>query len=179
MKVELVSGGTVVASSKVAVALHDQTQLVVGVVAENPAKLVGQLDLLPNQNGVRPVIVPLSPADLPERIQAWSALDRLIWQDIDTSVLTTGQLAALRTWIAGGGRLVIAGGTAGADILTAFPDELLPYRPTSILDVDPASLRSLLGRCPTGAATVAAYAGDAGPRPHPRDAPATASSPRT
>ncbi len=162
MIVELVSGGAVVATSEVAVALHDQTQLVVGVVAENPAKVVGQLDLLPNQNGVRPVIVPLSPADLPERIQAWAALDRLIWQDTDVSILTPGQLAALRTWIAGGGRLVIVGGTAGADVLTAMPDDLLPYRPTAILDVDPESLRAFLGGVPEGAATLAAYAGDTG-----------------
>ena len=160
-----------VATSEVAVALHDQTQLVVGVVAENPAKLVGQLDLLPNQTGVRPVIVPLSPADLPERIEAWSALDRLIWQDIDTSVLAAGQLAALRTWIAGGGRLVIVGGTAGADILSALPDELLPYRPTSILDVDPASLRTFLGGVPDGAGTLtASRATSAGAGPSPRPA---------
>ncbi len=53
---------------------------------------------------------------------------------------TPAQLAALRTWIAGGGRLVIVGGTAGADSLTGFPDELLPYRPNGILDIDPAVL---------------------------------------
>ena len=58
MTVELVDGSKVVATSKVAIALHDQTQLVVGLVAENPARLVGQLDLLPNQNGLAPVIVP-------------------------------------------------------------------------------------------------------------------------
>ena len=163
MKVQLVSGDRVLAESTVAVALHDQSQLVVGVVAENPAKVVGQLDLLPNQNGVQPVIVPLTPADLPERIQAWSALDRLIWQDTDAASLTPGQLAALRTWIAGGGRLVIIGGTAGADALSAFPDDLLPYRPTTTLDVDPASLRAVLGGVPDSATQLAAYAGDPGP----------------
>jgi hypothetical protein len=146
----------------VAVALHDQTQLVVGVVAENPAKVVGQLDLLPNQNGVQPVIVTLTPADLPERIQAWSALDRLIWQDTDAGQLNPAQLGALRTWVAGGGRLVITGGTAGADALAAFPDDMLPFRPTSVVDADPETLRSLLGGVPAGAAIVPAYAGDPG-----------------
>ena len=162
MKVQLVAGDKIVKEAPVAVALHDQTQLVVGVVAENPAKIVGQLDLLPNQNGIAPVIVPLTPADLPERIQAWSALDRLIWQDTDTASLSSAQLAALRTWIAGGGRLVLIGGTSGADILSSLPDELLPYRPSANLDVDPASLRSILGGVPEGAATLTAYAGDPG-----------------
>jgi hypothetical protein len=160
MTVQLVSGDTVVAEAKVAIALHDQLQLVVGVVSENPAKVVGELDLLPSQNGTPPTIVPLSAGDLPERVQAWSVLDRLIWQDTDASALTPGQLAALRTWISGGGRLVIVGGTAGADVLTGFPDDLLPYRPTGTLDIDPAVLRSLLGTIPAGATPVTAYAGE-------------------
>ncbi len=160
MTVQLVSGPTVVAQAKVAIALHDQLQLVVGVVSENPAKIVGELDLLPSQNMTQPTIIPLSPADLPERIQAWSALDRLVWQDADASQLAPGQLAALRTWVAGGGRLVIIGGTAGADVLTGFPDDLLPYRPSGTLDIDPSVLRPLLGAIPPGATPLAAYAGE-------------------
>ena len=162
MTVELVSDGQVLAKAPVAVALHDQTQLVVGLVSENPARLVGQFDLLPNQNGLAPVIVPLTVADLPERVQAWAPLDRLIWQDVDAASLSPGQLAALRTWVAGGGRLVITGGTAAADVLTGFPDDLLPYRPTGLLDVDPAVLQPLLGLPPAGAATLTALAGDPG-----------------
>lgn len=160
MTVELVSGGTQVAKASVAIAIHDQSQLVVGVVAENPGRIIGQLDLLPSASGSQPTIVPLTPADLPERLQAWAALDRLVWQDQDASALTPGQLAALRGWIAGGGHLVITGGTSGADALSAFPDDLLPYRPTAVLDVDPAALRSVLGGVPAGAATLAALAGD-------------------
>ena len=68
------------------------------------------VQLLPNQNQVAPVIVPLDLADLPERVEAWAALDRLIWQDVDSSRLTDGPDAALRGWVAGGGRLVIVGG---------------------------------------------------------------------
>lgn len=162
MKVELVSGGSVVQTAKVAVALHDQSQLVVGVVSENPARIVGELRLLPSSTGVSPTVVPLVPADLPERVQAWAGIDRLVWQDVDASTLTPGQLAALRTWIAGGGRLVIVGGTAGADSLAGFPDDLLPYRPSSLVDIDPAVLRPILGGVPAGAATLTAYAGSPG-----------------
>ena len=57
---------------------------------------------------------------------------------------------------------MIVGGTAGADSLTGFPDDLLPYRPNGILDIDPAVLRPILGGAPAGAATLTAYAGEAG-----------------
>ena len=158
--VRLVSGTTVVAEAKVAIALHDQQQLVVGVVSENPGKIVGQLDLLPSQTGGQPTLVPLTPADLPERLQAWASLDRLVWQDTDTTTLTPGQLNALAGWIAGGGRLVIVGGTAGAAALAGLPDTLLPYRPTTTLDLDPSVLRPLLGGLPADAAPLTALAGD-------------------
>jgi hypothetical protein len=160
MTVELVSGDRQVAKATVAIALHDQTQLVVGVIAENPGRIVGELDLLPSQNGAQPTIVPLTPADLPERLQAWSPLDRIVWQDEDASALTPGQLDALRGWIAGGGRLVIVGGTSGADALNAFPDDLLPFRPTAILDIDPSAVRPVLGGLPDGAATLTALSGE-------------------
>jgi hypothetical protein len=162
MKVQLVSGDRVVSEAKVAIALHDGMQSVVGVMSENPAKLVSELRLLPGQSGAAPAIAALAPADLPERIQAWSALDRLVWQDVDAASLTPAQLACLRGWLAAGGRLVIVGGTAGADSLTGFPDELLPFRPDAILDIDPSVLRPVLGGVPTGAVTLTSYAGDAG-----------------
>ncbi len=159
MTVQLASGDSVIAETKVQVAVADQTTLVVGIVAENPARLVGEVSLLPNPQGQGAVLVPLTPADLPERVQAWAPLDRLIWQDTDTSTLTTGQVAALRGWVAGGGRLVITGGTAGADSLTGLPDDLLPYRPTGVIDIDPTVLRPVLGGVPDGASTLAAFAG--------------------
>lgn len=160
LTVQLVDGDRVLGKAQVAIALHDQSQLVVGVVSDDPAKLVGELDLLPGQNGLQPVIVPLQPGDLPERPQAWAPLDRLVWQDVDAASLAPGQIAALQTWVAGGGRLVIVGGTAGADVLTGFPDDLLPYRPTGVLDVDPAVLRPVLGDLPDQAAPLTAYAGE-------------------
>lgn len=155
-------GGRAIAEAPVAVAVHDASQLVVGVIAENPARLVRELDLLPSQTGANPVVVPLTPDKLPERLEAWAAVDRIVWQDVDTTQLTPGQLAALRGWVAGGGRLVLAGGTAGADVLAGLPDELLPYRPTTVRDVDPESLRAFLGGLPETAATLPALAGEEG-----------------
>jgi hypothetical protein len=162
LKVQLVDGDRVIAEARVAIAVHDQSQLVVGVVAENPARIVGELKLLPSQTGAIPAIATLTPADLPERIQAWAPLDSLVWQDTDSSSLTPGQLNCLRGWIAGGGRLVIVGGTAGADSLSGFPDDLLPYRPDGMLDIDPQVLEPVLGGVPEAATPLTAYAGSPG-----------------
>ena len=137
VKVELVSGSTTAAAADVAYLVHDSSQLVIGVVAEKPQGIVGELDLDPSPNGTVPAIVSLGVADLPERIEGWATLDRLIWQDMDSNTLTAAQLAALRGWIAGGGRLVIAGGTAGIGTLSGFPDDLLPYRPSVTVDIAP------------------------------------------
>ena len=103
----------------------------VGVVAEKPGGIISTVHLLPNQNQVAPAIVPIDLADLPERVEAWGGLDRLVWQDADSSRLTEGQMQALQGWVAGGGRLVVVGGTTGPNTLSAFPDALLPYRPSA------------------------------------------------
>ncbi|MBA2373034.1 MAG: hypothetical protein H0V74_02370, partial [Chloroflexi bacterium] len=140
--------------------VHDPTQLIVGIVAERPEGIVGGLDLLPNQNQVAPVILPLEPGDLPGRVEAWGPIDRLIWQDVDTASLEPDQLAALRGWLAGGGRLIIAGGTAGPAGLTGLPDAMLPYRPIVTIDAPAASLTGLLGTLPKDAGDVPALSGD-------------------
>ena len=152
LDVVLVAGGRTVASVQTAFTIHDPSQLVVGVVAERAHGLVGSIDLLPSQNGAAAALVPLTPADLPDRVEAWAAMDRLIWQDVDSTQLTPEQIAALRGWLAAGGRLVVVGGTANPSVLSAFPDDLLPFRPEATIDVPPAALSDLLGGLPAGAA---------------------------
>ena len=160
LEVVLASGDDVIARKKVAVTVHDPSQLVVGVVAEEPQPLLGTLSLPAVQNQQAAVVVPLGLEDLPTRLEAWSALDRLVWQDVDASSLTSEQLTALRGWIALGGRLIVVGGTGGIGTLGGFPDDLLPYRPASTVDVPPAALRGLLGTLPAAAADVPAMAGE-------------------
>ena len=160
LEVVLASGTSVIAREKVAVTIHDASQLVVGVMAENPPPIVGSLSLPAVQNQGPAVIVPLTVEDLPTRIEAWTALDRLVWQDVDASTLSNEQMSALRGWLALGGRLVIIGGTAGIGSLGAFPDDILPYRPSSTVDVAPASLRTLIGGIPKGATDLPAMAGE-------------------
>ncbi|HEX5825545.1 MAG TPA: hypothetical protein VFY18_13890, partial [Candidatus Limnocylindrales bacterium] len=160
LEVVLADGPNVILRQKVAVTIHDPSQLVVGVVADNNPGIVGSLNLPAVQNQQPAVVVPLTIDDLPTRIEAWSALDRLVWQDVDAASLKSEQLAALRGWLALGGRLVILGGTGGIGALGGFPDDLLPYRPTSTVDVAPASLSSLLGSLPKEATDVPAMAGE-------------------
>lgn len=159
VKLELVAGGSTIDSTDVTFQIHDATQLVVGVIAEQPQGIIAELNLDPNQAGLAPAILALGIGDLPDRLEAWGTLDRLIWQDVDSNQLTSEQLAALRGWIAGGGRLVIAGGTAGIGTYSGFPDDLLPYRPTATLDVAPASLTGIIGELPANASDLPAQGG--------------------
>jgi hypothetical protein len=159
IEISLVTGASTIATTTAKFQTHDPTQLIVGIVAERPGDIITDLDLLPNFNNVKPVTVALDPAGLPTRVQAWGTLDRLVWQDVDSSRLDEEQLAAMRGWIAGGGRLIIAGGTTGPASLAAFPDAILPYRPTATTDVAPSSLNALLGEVPRGATDLPALAG--------------------
>jgi hypothetical protein len=54
----------------------------------------------------------------------------------------------------------MVGGSAGFGTLSALPDDILPYRPTATVDLDPTSLASLLGALPAGAAELPAMAGE-------------------
>jgi hypothetical protein len=161
LEVALVASETIVTRRVVAFALHDPGQLVVGVLAERPGPLVAALGRLRDPSGPQPAVVQLAVADLPERPEGWAALDRLVWQDVDAGQLSPEQLAALRTWLAGGGRLTIVGGSGGLGLLSGFPDEILPYRPSATIDADPEAIRALLGgTIPRGAEPVPALAGE-------------------
>ncbi len=160
LEISLVDGPSTIATAAAEFSVHDIGQLTVGIVAEDPGEIIGDLDLLPNASNVKPLTVGLAPADLPTRVEAWGAVDRLIWQDTDSTALDADQLAALRGWVAGGGRMIIAGGTAGPASLSAFPDDILPYRPSTTTDVAASSLESLLGRVPDGATDLPALSGE-------------------
>lgn len=161
LEVQLASGDATIAKQTIAFTVHDNSQLVVGIVAEQPQRIVPQLNLLPGLSGTAAAIVNLTPADLPERIEAWAALDRIVWQDVDTQ-LTTAQLAALHGWLAAGGRLIIAAGTGGPAVLSGFPDDILPYRPTATVEVPPESLTGLIGQLPADATEIPALGGALG-----------------
>jgi hypothetical protein len=162
--VELVSGDTVIATRDVPIRSHDSYAPIVAVVAEKPEGLLRDIgDAVRNPNfGTNPSVITLTLADLPPRVEAWSAIDRLVWQDVDSSLLSTKQRAALRLWVGAGGRLVVLGGTTGTSTLSGLPTDMLPFTPDRTVDVPPADLTSLLGELPTGATPLPAIAGTLG-----------------
>ena len=160
LRVDLTDGTNTVLSTNAKFTVHDATQLVVAVIAEHPERIVKGIDLPPNLNQVAPLVLNLTPDDLPERVEAWSSIDRIVWQDTEADRLSPLQLAAMRGWLAAGGRLVIAGGTVGPAALAAFPDAMLPYRPVVTTDVPAAELTGLLGELPTGATDLPALSGE-------------------
>jgi hypothetical protein len=158
--VTVVSGGAVIASINSRVDANESGSLQVYVVADRPEALVTSIrGAVTSPDRPPPVVVAIGPEDLPPRVEAWASVDRLIWQDIDSSRLDADQLEALRTWISSGGQLVILGGTTGSNTLGAFPADLLPYQPTRVIDAPTADLEALLGALPPEATPIPAIIG--------------------
>ena len=164
MKVQLVSGDTVVSEAKVAIALHDQTQLVVGRRLREPGEARRRAQAPARAStGAAPTIVAAHPRR-PARAHPGLGGPRpaRVAGRGRVAASRPAQLAALRTWIAGGGRLVIVGGTAGADASPASRTTCSPTGRTA----SSTSTRRSCGRSsaasPAGAATLTAYAGEAG-----------------
>jgi hypothetical protein len=163
LSIDFVVGSETVATKDIAIKSHDAYSPIIAVVAEHPEGFLRDVTSAaapnPQFGGPQTTVITLTPADLPRRVDAWSAIDRLVWQDVDTGKLSPEQLAALQLWVAAGGRLILLGGTIGPSALAALPDAFLPFRPTGTIDVPTADLTSLLGRLPTGAASAPALAG--------------------
>jgi hypothetical protein len=149
LNIDLVSGAQTVLSQEVTIRSTDAWTPTVGIIAERPEGIQGAIsEVARNPQTPSAAILPLTIADLPPRVEAWAALDRLVWQDVDAAQLSAEQQEALALWLAAGGRLVIVGGTTGVAPLRGFADELLPYRPTQTVDVDTRDLAGLLGQAP-------------------------------
>ena len=137
--IQLVSDGTAAAQS-ITKRLRSvrRDDLLYGVITPDP----GRLAFLETITGGRPnaEVAFLALDDLSEVSAAWNALDILIIDDTDTSRLTTGQLAAMRAWLDGGGQLVVTGGPGGPHTAAGVAD-LLPVSVSAVESV--ADLSSL------------------------------------
>ena len=161
VNVDLVSGDQTIATQQVQIKSHDAFTPIVAVIAERPENIIPAVtDAMANPNTSVATVIQITLADLPPRVEAWAALDRIVVQDVDFSQLTTEQLEALRLWIGAGGRLTVVGGTTGASFIQGLGEELLPFNPSATsVDVQPADLGSLLGGLPATAAPVNSLAG--------------------
>jgi hypothetical protein len=160
LNVDLISEGETIATQEVRIRSHDAWSPIIAIVAERPEGIQpGLAEIARNPQGQSASVIVLGPVDLPPRVEAWSAIDRLVWQDVDAGLLTVEQQQALRQWLGAGGRLVIVGGTAGLAPLRGFTEDLLPYRPSQTIDVQPSELVGFLGQLPDDATTVPAISG--------------------
>ena len=105
--IDLQNNGEVVSRSVPMRAVSTNNQLYV-LVSES---VVGRLDL----TGVHPLGLNASQAqwdiaDIPPYPDAMSAINLLMFSDVDTSQLDPAQLESLQAWVAMGGHLVITGG---------------------------------------------------------------------
>ena len=149
LTVQLVSGQTVVAAIETnALNMVARDDLLYGVVTSDP----GGLAFLGTISGGRTAaeVAYLDLADLPDVSIAWRALDVLVLDDVDTSRLTAGQLAALRAWVEDGGQLVVTGGPGGPKTAAAVA-ELLPVTVGGVESADDLPALSAFGGAPFAA----------------------------
>ena len=134
LTVQLVSDGQVLAETETdPLRGVNRDELFYGVVSSDPGGLAF-LETIPG--GRRDAAVAfLDLADLPEVSSAWNGMDVLVLDDVDTSRLTAGQLAALRAWLESGGQLVVTGGPGGPRTAAGVAD-LLPVAVTGVTSVD-------------------------------------------
>ena len=73
----------------------------IGIIAERPEGIQGAVaEVARNPQTPAAAVIPLGIADLPPRVEAWAALDRLVWQDVDAAQLSAEQQEALALWLA-------------------------------------------------------------------------------
>lgn len=108
LNVELVRRGTVLASEQVRVQYVPSQALLVGLLSDTPQSL-GDIAAIRPSNGDTKVAV-LTVDDLPPLGAGWTSLDVLVVSDVDTGQFSADQQTALRSWVFGGGRLIIVGG---------------------------------------------------------------------
>ncbi len=126
LKVELVEGDRVVAEAEAAVAPVRNITYLVGVIAADPEPygIVEGLKFAEHERSMK--LAPMRLRDLPERAHGLRSFDAIVIGGTDTTELSPAQIAALRQWIAGGGRLVVGGGSAAERVRAGLPEGLRP-----------------------------------------------------
>ncbi|MBX3030620.1 MAG: hypothetical protein KF809_10700 [Chloroflexi bacterium] len=158
--VSLVTGDTTPLQQQLRLTPVDPYVTSVVIVAERPDVIAPDIRAaLSSPFRPAPRLLLVAPEDLPARPEAWAAIDRLVWQDVDPARLTDGQRDALVTWVGAGGSFIAAGGQTGLAGVTGLPEPLLPFRPEATIDVPATDLATLTGPLATGTASLPALSG--------------------
>ncbi len=138
LTVRLMAGDEELASQEVVVVWVDAGDRVYGVVSRDPSALNFLSDTAPA--GKRAVVAHLDLEALPPEPLGWEALDVLVLNDVDTSVLDDARRQALGAWTAHGGQLFVGGGAGALQTMYGVAD-WLPVTVTGLRQVD--DLRAL------------------------------------
>jgi hypothetical protein len=131
LSVELVDGvGRPLLSQQTRIEALSSGSYLVGVFASD-LSLLNVLARFSQTNGDRVAVAHLKLADLPPTPQGWAGLDMLVFNDVDTSQLTSTQQDALNYWVGHGGRLIVGGGP-NAEQTIAGLSSLLPFAGVTI-----------------------------------------------
>ena len=135
LTVNFVSGGKVLADSKLNVTCVRGDEALVALIAETPSAFSG---LRLGRYGGRPVTAQLQPGDLPDQSAALRALDVLVISGVDTGLFRPAQIQAIQQWVAGGGQLLVTGGPSWQKTASALRDllPLLPDGSTTLPDLN-------------------------------------------
>ena len=73
--------------------------------------------------------------NLPDQVAALKTVDTILFSDIDTGTMTTGQRQAIADWVTGGGHLIVTGGSNWQATAIGLTD-LLPLEPEGSDTID-------------------------------------------
>lgn len=108
MTIKLVDGNRTLASVKERVEMVSSQDYLYAVASGELVDLAFLESIAPS--GANSSLAYIKTDDLPDESAAWTGLDLLILNDVDTGTFTPAQLKALADWIDTGGRLVATGG---------------------------------------------------------------------
>ncbi len=135
IQVSLISGKKTLDKAQLQLDNYASTDLWYGILAESPSTFNILSQISTSSSTAR--TIPLDITDIPERAQILNSIDVLIFSNIDTGKLTSAQRQALMEWVAGGGRLVLTGGSDWQKTVAGFMEtNLLPFLPGGSTEVN-------------------------------------------
>lgn len=160
----VVSGGGTTVAARAPLRTFPSNSLFVGVLSQN-AGAMGHLAALKLPN-VSPInVLHLSPGEIPDKPSLLQSLDLIVLTDFDSQQLTSDQIQSLRSWVASGGAMVVAGGPGWQKTIRPLPSDMLPVNVTgsrqveSLESVETLGGRAFGARGPFSVSTATAKAG--------------------
>lgn len=121
--VSLLAGGNTLVTTALNVTCLTAENQLFGLLTDNPAAFSSLAETAPLTGFVR--VAQLQLANLPDQSQGWESLDALVVSGLDMSAMTDAQRAAMRSWLAQGGKLLVVGGPKWQSVAGGL-DEFLP-----------------------------------------------------